>query len=601
MGKHNSAGVYIEELSSGTPIVESVSTSNMGIVGAAQRGPVDKATLITSLEQYDKTFGGLMKTSLMGHTVTAFFANGGKRAFVVRVVPSDATTATATLSGWTLTAASKGIWGNDLRVDIAGSIGQFNAPTATYSYFDVKVSLKNKYGQYETVETFDEVSFDAASDVYFPEVLNELSDYVQVSGSGTLPAALNSTAGAPLTVVPDGSLIITGTHATAAARRSVVITWTDEEDIVHTITDDGAGKLVGDVATGTNTISYAAGGAITAKLSVEPKTLTDVVVTWKIPATATKVSGDFATGSNGAAALTRMEYTDYATLSPAKRGLYALDRIEEIMQVCVPDFAGDAQVTKDLLDYAALRAEQASGGDRFIILTTPKGKTAQEAVEWFRYTLAAYSKFAALYWPWVKVADPLSNGRTLVMPPLGHIAGVYARTDATKNVGKAPGGTVDGALRWIKGLETDPQIGDRDYVYQNKINPLISSVQTGTAVWGVRTIAQESEWRYINVRRLFMFLEKSVFNATHWVVFENNGPTLWTRLKTQLGGFMHSLFVEGYFAGQSPKDAYYVIVDSSNNLAGSIEAGEVIVDVGASGNKPAEFARFRFAQKTVGA
>jgi uncharacterized protein len=228
----------------------------------------------------------------------------------------------------------------------------------------------------------------------------------------------------------------------------------------------------------------------------------------------------------------------------------------------------------------------------------PKGSSAQEAVDWFRFDLARQSKWAALYWPWVKVADPLANNRPLVMPPLGHVAGVYARTDNTRNVGKSPGGTVDGALRFLLGLEANTVQGERDLVYPNKINPLISSPQTGMAVWGVRTISPTSEWRYINARRLFMFLEKSVFDATHWIVFENNGPGLWTRIKAQLEGFLKSLYNENYFAGNSPAQAFFVIVDETNNPPESIDLGQVIIDIGVAPNKPAEFVRFRFQQKT---
>jgi phage tail sheath protein FI len=275
--------------------------------------------------------------------------------------------------------------------------------------------------------------------------------------------------------------------------------------------------------------------------------------------------------------------------------------VEELMQVAIPDFVGDVTISQDIIDYCDARAVQPSGGDRFAILQPPVGSNAQEAVDWFRYDLLRYSRFAAMYWPHIKVADPLSDNRPLTMPCLGHIAGIYARTDAAKNVGKAPGGTVDGALRFLTGLELDPSQGERDLVYQNKINPLINSPQTGLAVWGVRTISSESEWRYINVRRLFMFLEKSVYNATHWIVFENNGPALWARIKAQLNGFLLSLFNDGYFAGTAPSEAFFVIVDDSNNDANTIAAGQVIIDIGVAANTPAEFVRFRFQQVTLAA
>jgi phage tail sheath protein FI len=191
------------------------------------------------------------------------------------------------------------------------------------------------------------------------------------------------------------------------------------------------------------------------------------------------------------------------------------------------------------------------------------------------------------------------NNRPTLVPALGHIAGVYARTYNNRNVGKSPGGTVDGALIYLVGLETSPTQEDRDLLYPNKVNPLISSTQTGLAVWGVRTISNVPDWRYINARRLFMFLEKSVFNATWWIVFENNGPGLWTRITAQLESYMGNLFSQGYFAGVNPSQAYFVVCDSSNNTPATIEAGQVIIDIGAAPNKPAEFVRMRFQQKSL--
>jgi len=397
------------------------------------------------------------------------------------------------------------------------------------------------------------------------------------------------------------------------------------------ISDDGNGNLtgsvdptyatsvtVGGVTLDPNTVDYATGyvnfktvspiqggSVLTAAYYVEPEESTHI----EQFGDTTKQFTDslavvhYAAGTDGTftgSTYTRGEFTN-PTLQASKRGVYAFDEVDELLQVVIPDFAGDVTVTGDLLDYAASRANLPSGGDRFIILTVPLGSDPQEAVDWFRFDLGRFSKWAALYWPWINVADPLANGRTLTMPPMGHIAGIYARTDNNKSVGKAPAGTVDGALNWLTGLEYVATQGERDFVYPNKINPLISSPQTGLAVWGARTIAQESEWRYVHARRLFMFMEKSIYNSTAWIVFENNGEALWARIKGQIDGFMNGLFNSGLFFGNSPQEAYFVIVDSSNNDASSIEAGQVIIDVGAAPNRPAEFVRFRFQQATIAA
>jgi hypothetical protein len=453
------------------------------------------------------------------------------------------------------------------------------------------------------------------------DVLNELSDIVSVvePAGNEAPGELTGIARAKVIAGGDetaaGQTIAVTLPDSPIQPRTLTITFKDSTGTTRTITDNGVGNLIGNVdGTGTNTVNYVS-GAIDLKTGFTIQGGTLVTATYRTAAEETvhtETFGDavksytdgpvtyYATGSDGTFDSTNYGINQFTaiTLKGQNKGLYALNKVDELLQVIIPDFAGDVTVTGQLIDYAEERESLPSGGDRFIILTVPKGSNPQEAVEWFRYDLKRQSKWAALYWPWIKVSDPLSNNRPLTMPPLGHLAGVFARTDNTRNVGKSPGGTVDGQLRYLLGLEYESTQGERDLVYPNKINPLISSPQTGMAVWGVRTISPTSEWRYINARRLFMFLEKSIFESTHWIVFENNGPGLWTRIKAQVEGFLKALFNENYFAGQSPAQAFFVVCDETNNPPESINLGQLFIDVGVAPNKPAEFVVFRFQQKT---
>jgi phage tail sheath protein FI len=522
---------------------------------------------------------------------------------------------TYSINAWNLDPISKGVWANEMKVEITGDQDFLDTPNATFSRFNLNVLLRNSSsGLFETLETYEELDFATATSAdFFADVINELSDLIRVQepGGDEAPGELQ---GIARTQIFAGGNELAANQTIAAtllngpiAPRSVSITYYRASDnTLRTITDNGSGVLVGHVdGTFTNTINYTT-GAVSFKTLETIRGATLVTASYRSAASETTHSEQFGDTTKGYTAGTdgtfdstnfgRSQFTAPGTLQTNYQGVYALDRVEEIMQVAIPDFAGDEIITGDLLDYADSRAGLPSGGDRFILLAVPRGSSAQEAVDWFRFTLGRFSKFAALYWPWVKVADPLANNRPLTMPPLGHIAGIYARTDATKNVGKSPGGTVDGALRFLTGLELDSTQGERDVVYPNKINPLISGPQTGLAVWGVRTIASESEWRYINARRLFMFLERSIYNATAWIVFENNGPALWGRIKAQLSGFLTALHGEGYFAGTTPAESFFVVVDDSNNSPESIELGQVIIDVGIAPNKPAEFVRFRFQQ-----
>jgi phage tail sheath protein FI len=580
----------------------------------------------------DDGAGALVSTGLTAGTITYV---DGAYAFTTTAMatPHDGSPVVATykIDAWDLDPVSAGIWGNQLRVSVSGSGDFFNALTSSYTRHDLTVSLLNSQNIFEVLEIFEEMDFaDPASTVFAPDVINELSDLITMvdPGGNEAPLELGGLSRGIVMAGGDGSAagqVVTSEATNTAlelpnapiAARTVTISYTGAISGALSITADGTGAMTGAVD-GTyvtsitlggetilpNALSYAT-GRFNFKTSEAIAVGTLVTVTYHSVPEESSHNEDFGDAAKGYTAGTNGTFTSVTygrdqltspTLITPKKGLYALNTIDELMQVGIPDFAGDVTVTGDMIDYAATRAAQPSGGDRFLILQVPKGSDAQEAVDWFRFQLGRFSIFAALYWPWVKVADPLSNGRPLTMPAIGHIAGIYARTDTTKNVGKAPGGTVDGQLNFLLGLEVLTTQGERDFVYPNKINPLISGANTGLAVWGVRTISNLSEWRYINVRRLFMFLEKSIYNSTFWIVFENNGPGLWSKIKAQITGFLQGLFNDGLFAGTSPAEAFFVIVDGTNNTAASVEAGQVIIDVGVAPNKPAEFVRFRFQQ-----
>lgn len=431
----------------------------------------------------------------------------GAYSFTVTPAPHNRCDVVAayTRNAWDLNPISVGAWGNSLRVQITGSPNYFTALTGTYSRFDVVVALQDLLDTalYGVVESYEELVFDdASSPVYFADVINELSDYITVTepAGDVAPQQLQSQAHTEVLAGGSGltanKTLVKTLDLADIKPRTVVISYTDTTGAAKEITDDGEGGLVGDVAgSGTNTIDYETGDIdVTTSDLIGGGTL--VVASYSTVAEELAHTEDFGDadknytageeGTFGGSTWGRNQFTEATGLSATYKGIYAFNKVEEILQVVVPDLAGNLLSTGDLLDYAATRASQPSGGDRFIILTTPSGYDVQEAVDWFRFSLARYSDYAALYWPWVKVSDPLLNGRPKLIPPLAHIAGIYARTDNNRNVGKSPGGTVDGALNFLVGLETNPTLADRNIAYPNKVNTLISSVQTGLAVWVYR-------------------------------------------------------------------------------------------------------------------
>lgn len=281
--------------------------------------------------------------------------------------------------------------------------------------------------------------------------------------------------------------------------------------------------------------------------------------------------------------------------------LASLNSIDEMFMLVAPDQmwytdgATAAAVQGSLIDYADYRKYV------FAICTPPSGLSPQDSLTFMRTTLNKNSQRYAMYYPWVKIQDPLNVGRPKLFPPVGLVAGVYASTDNNRNVAKAPAGITDGALSGIIDLERTLTKAERDLIYPARINPLISTPQTGRCVWGARTGSLDSLWRYVPVVRTFQFLEKSTFDATHWIVFENNDAGTRLKAKLQMESFLLFYYNEGYFAGNTPEEAFFVVCDETNNPPEAVESGFLYIKVGVSPQRPAEFVVFQFMQKTASA
>ncbi|MEU4237150.1 phage tail sheath C-terminal domain-containing protein [Actinoplanes sp. NPDC026619] len=248
---------------------------------------------------------------------------------------------------------------------------------------------------------------------------------------------------------------------------------------------------------------------------------------------------------------------------------------------------------KQLIDFCE------ASHNKMAILDTPPGLNATRALEW-RSRLARDSAFGALYYPNVVVPNPLARpGATnselyLTVPPSGHVAGVWARTDAARGVWKAP---ANEALRGIVRLANDVTGGEQDLLNPEGVNCIRSFGSYGTKIWGARTLAKtDPSWRYINVRRLFNFIEESIQRGTQWAVFEPNDFDLWQRVKRNITSFLRGMWTQGALVGATPEQAFYVLCDESNNPASSVDEGKLIVEIGIAPVKPAEFVIFRISQ-----
>ena len=282
-----------------------------------------------------------------------------------------------------------------------------------------------------------------------------------------------------------------------------------------------------------------------------------------------------------------------------REGMGALAGVDEITMVCVPDLmalAGDDD-TKLRDQQGKLIAFCEMAGDRMAILDAPPNLIPQDIHECRNKTAGYDSKYATLYWPWLEVMDPLTN-RPLLVPPSGHVAGVWARTDNTRGVHKAPANEV---VLGVNGLAFQITHEEQGALNQSGINCIRSFPGRGIRIWGARTLSSDPEWRYLNVRRLFNYLSESILEGTQWAVFEPNDERLWIRQRIAVGSFLTRTWREGALFGATPEEAFYVKCDAETNPTDVIDAGQVVVEVGIAPVKPAEFVIFRISQYSAGA
>jgi uncharacterized protein len=292
---------------------------------------------------------------------------------------------------------------------------------------------------------------------------------------------------------------------------------------------------------------------------------------------------------------------DYVGSVADRTGFGGLEAIDEITMIAVPDLMSAYQ--QELLDLEAVKAVQLAViahceemGDRMAIIDPPPGLLPQEIKDW-RVDAAGYdSKYAAMYYPWVKIFDP-STGTGRFVPPSGHMAGVWARTDGTRGVHKAPANEV---VRGAVALQTHLTKAEQELLNPIGVNCIRAFPGRGIRVWGARTLSSDPAWRYLNVRRLFNYLEESILNGTQWVVFEPNDDALWARVRRTISAFLVMEWRKGALFGLTPDEAFYVKCDRDTNPAESIDAGQVVCEVGVAPVKPAEFVIFRLAQFSGG-
>ena len=293
---------------------------------------------------------------------------------------------------------------------------------------------------------------------------------------------------------------------------------------------------------------------------------------------------------------------DYKGDAAERTSIGGLEAVEEVTMIAAPDLMSSYQNGE--LDLEGVQAVQRSMYEfcernkySFAILDSPPGLSAQKVKEW-RMSANYDTKYAALYYPWIKVVD-MSNGGTMrLAPPSGHIAGIYARSDAERGVHKAPANEV---VLGAQGLALQVTKGEQDVLNPIGVNCIRSFPGRGLRVWGARTLSSDPAWRYINVRRLFNMVEESIERGTQWVVFEPNDQDLWARVRRDVRAFLTVVWRSGALFGITPNLAFYVKCDEETNPQETRDLGQLIIEIGIAPVKPAEFVIFRISQWAGGA
>ena len=659
MPEYLAPGVYVEEIPSGPVPIQGVSTSTAGFAGTTERGPT-RPRMVTGWGDYVSWFGGLIDPAdgFLPWAVKGFFDNGGQRMFVARIVrtedgaapPVNATTTARNFAttdvnlGVNVQAIGPGEFGNRLFIRITQGVFDPANPPARIPlnivilYYDQTPpmplvdpldnnTIANPNRREPTVlEQYQNVNWHPDDPDFFIDYINARSRLVELEwvNNQLAPAPMPAPAQPALTgdvdltsmefndggggngaladlVVanegtwsfeqiggqPTGVVIFTPDPALAANPAPVSVDVNNQNGNPYLIRDD-AGALVSPPPL---TINYSGDGA-----PVEVPALVQGAF-----AQVAGQSGAFAVdGSDVAAA----DYTGDVTAPAGERECLAgLADIDEISILGAPDQANDT-LMGNIANRTNLQNQVINQceilRDRFAVISIQRGQGDVAAIRPPRD-----SSYAAFYTPFIRVFDPRTSGTHLVSP-VGHMAGIYARVDVERGVHKAPANEVVRGMVTTninstrRPLEFSFGKQEQDILNPRNVNVIrdFRSDRRGIRIYGGRTMSSDAIWRYVNVRRLLLFIEESIDEGTQWVVFEPNDEPLWARLRQSVRNFLLLTWRSGALQGQKEEEAFFVRCDLTTMTQADIDAGRLICHIGVAPVKPAEFVIFRIQLNT---
>ena len=576
----------MEEYDSGASPMQGVSTSTAGLVGLAERGPVvGQPQLVTSFADYRRMYGGYLSEAACGtarflpYAVEQFFLNGGSRAYIMRAVPADAKAGSAVAGVLKVTAANPGAWAENMRVTVSASS---KAKTQVLAVNGADLTLKNADGFQigDVVELFDgaKTAYATVKNVLDKVITLDAPCTINVADTKVGTAKYIRTCEITLAVRLDDMVEVYENLSLKPEALNYAPVKTAKSDLIRVEILPAAAKAPAPApAKDEKKEEKAPAPAPTA--SIVPYELCG--------GTGSEMVLTLTGGSDGSVQkLTADTYLGKDD-GPGKRT--ALQAFQENSSVSIMAIPG---VTMPEVQ-SALIAFCENKKSCFAILDIPMELTKTNDVANFRDMYD--STYAAMYHPWLQMFDAGAK-RPAYFPPSGAMAGIFARSDNERGVHKAPANEV---VRGCTGLSCSYNNGEQDILNPVGVNLIRAFPGRGIRVWGARTISSNGLWKYINVRRLFIYVEESIKASTNWVVFEPNSETLWSRVTRTIETFLATCWRDGALAGSSPDQAFFVECGPTTMTQDDIDNGRLICQIGIAPVKPAEFVIFRITQKTA--
>jgi uncharacterized protein len=639
-------GVYYQRVDVSAPAISAMRTDIAGFVGIAARGPVHRALPVQSFRQFVAYFGDFTGAGFLAYAVRGFFENGGQRCWIVRVaseltVEAETTVGSAAQDIWKISASSPGVWGNDLEIafrethraqtlsEPKNSSAEFSGVASITGFFrGIHVRLSQGTTTiYKVVSDVDAVrsrliwlhpdpkarlpydSVLSGFDIDRPVLIESIEYTLWVRERGSLTRTYED-----LSLVPEnpryGPRILAPLDIPQFSREFLTLPASPEPVVIEELRSLPI-------------------------LDLSPITTTPNVLT------------PLSSGADGLATLRKFDFVgegvdphDSDIVKAAKiRGVRALEEISEVSIIAVPDIniqprvipryippppcipdpclptgppaaavprppsVGDLppvfseaeifQVQSEMIDQCeTLR-------DRMALIDPPLSaarddKVGVGAVRAWRSRFD--SKYAAFYYPWLRIVDPLRSAISITrdLPPSGHVAGQYARSDFQFGVHKAP---ANSPLVWVQDVTVavnDQVHGVLNPIGINAIRPLAGR---GIRIFGARTVSSDPDWRFVNVRRLLMMIEKAIDVATQWATFEPNDVSTRTKIHLVLTSFLISLWQRGALMGAAAEEAFFVKCDDENNPPSERANGRMLATVGVAPSRPFEFVILRVGRE----